>query len=173
MAAVVMRRRAGVKPSLAAAAWAIGTVSVAGCAVAWVLAVHNRDVLHLSADYGPDRFLVAYSVVGAVVAARRPHHPIGWLLLGIGLVEASRGLAGEYALHALTGSARPGSGVWAAWYVNWSLGLLFPCGLLMFLLLLFPQRPTADRALVEGSLARCRGERQRGENSVNPPVAPG
>jgi hypothetical protein len=28
--------------------------------------------------------------------------------------------------------------VWAAWYVNWSLTLLFPGGLLTFLLLLFP-----------------------------------
>jgi len=63
---------------------------------------------------------------------------VGWLLLGIGLVTACRGVAGEYALHALAGSARPASGVWAAWFVNWSLTLLFPSGVLAFLLLLFP-----------------------------------
>jgi hypothetical protein len=53
-------------------------------------------------------------------------------------VTACRGLAGEYALYALSGSSRPASGVWAAWFVNWSLPLLFPAGLLMFVLLLFP-----------------------------------
>jgi two-component system NarL family sensor kinase len=81
----------------------------------------------------PDRFLVAYAVVGALLASRRPVNPIGWLLLGIGLVSAARGLAGEYALHTLAGQARPASGVWAVWFVNWVLALLFPSGILMFL----------------------------------------
>jgi hypothetical protein len=138
MAAVVMRRRAGVKPSLTAVAWAIGTVSVAGFALAWILAVGNRDLLSLSADFGPDRFLVAYAVAGTVLASRRPSNPTGWLLLGIGLVVSARALTGQYALHALAGSSRPAAGVWAAWFVGWSLTLLFPGGLLTFLLLLFP-----------------------------------
>jgi len=67
-------------------------------------------------------------------------------LLGTGLVTACRALAGEYALYALAGSARPASGVWAAWFVNWSLTLLFPGGLVTFLLLLFPNgRPVTAR----------------------------
>jgi hypothetical protein len=142
MTAVVIRHRVGPKrspkPSLAVVAWAVAAVSVAGFVAAWVLAVGNRDVLHVSSDFGPDRFLVAYAIVGAVVASRRPANPIGWFLLSIGLVEACRGVAGEYALHALVGSARPASGVWAAWFINWSLTLLFPAGLITFLLLLFP-----------------------------------
>ena len=132
------RHRPGAKPGLAAFSWAVAAVSVAGFAGAWILAVRNRDVLHIGADSGPDRFLVAFAVVGAVVASRRSANPVGWLLLGIGVVTAARGLAGEYALYALAGSSRPASAVWAAWFVSWSLSLLFPGGLLTFLLLLFP-----------------------------------
>ena len=146
MTAAVIRHRVGSKrsskrspkPSLAVVAWAVAVVSVAGFAAAWFLTVRNRDALDVTSDFGPDRFLVAYAVVGAVLASRRPANPVGWLLLGIGLVVACRALAGEVALHALAGSARPASGVWGAWFIYWSLSLLFPGGLLTFLLLLFP-----------------------------------
>jgi len=130
--------RAGVQPRLAVLAWAVAVLSLAGFAAAWVLAATGHDPFDISANSSPDRFLVAYAVVGAVLASRRPTNPIGWLLLGIGLVSAARGLAGEYALHALAGHSRPASGVWAVWFVNWALALLFPSGVLMFLLLLFP-----------------------------------
>ena len=90
--------------------------------------------------------MVAYPVVGAVLASRRRSNPIGWFLLGVGVVTAARALAGEYALHALAGPSRPLLGVWAAWFVGWSLTLLFPGGLLTFLLLLFPDgRPLTAR----------------------------
>jgi hypothetical protein len=130
--------RVRVKPRLAVLAWAVAVVSLAGFAAAWVLAAANQDLFSISANYSPDRFLVAYAVVGVVLASRRPANPIGWLLLGLGLESAARGLAGEYAVHALAGHARPASGVWAVWFVNWALTLLFPSGVLMFLLLLFP-----------------------------------
>ncbi|MGH3255814.1 MAG: hypothetical protein ACRDOU_10475 [Streptosporangiaceae bacterium] len=134
------------KPRIAVLAWAVAAVSVAGFIAAWVLAARNRNLLGLSANFGPDRFLVAYAVVGGVVASRRSSNPIGWFLLGTGLVTACRALAGEYALYALAGSARPASGVWAAWFVNWSLTLLFPGGLVTFLLLQFPNgRPVSAR----------------------------
>jgi hypothetical protein len=146
MAAVIGRDRASGQPWLAALAWLTGAVSVAGCVAAWVLAARNRDLFDISTGFSPDRFLAAYALVGAVVASRRPANPIGWFLLGIGLVIACRAAAGEYALHALAGSSRPSSGLWAAWFVSWSLPLVFPCGLLMFLLLLFPNgRPIAPR----------------------------
>ncbi len=146
MTAVAGTRRAGMKPHLAAVAWAVAVVSLAGFAVAWVLAARNRDLADISADFGADRFLVAYAVVGAVVASRRPSNPIGWFLLGTGLVTACRGLAGEYARYALAGPSRPAAAVWAAWFVSWSLTLLFPGGLLTFLLLLFPNgRPLTAR----------------------------
>ncbi len=138
MTAVADGHRVSVKPRLAVLAWSVGAVSVAGFAATWVLAAGNRDLFDLSAVFGPDRFMVAYAVIGAILASRRPANPIGWLLLGIGLACAARALAGQYALHALSAASHPASAVWAAWYVNWALTLLFPGGLLMFLLLLFP-----------------------------------
>ena len=146
MTAVVGSDRASARPRLAALAWAVAAVSVAGFVAAWVLAARNRDLGDLSSGFGPDQFLVTYAVAGAVVASRRPANPIGWLLLGIGLLTACRALAGEYALYALAGSARPATGVWALWFISWSLPLMFPSGLLTFLLLLFPDgRPLAPR----------------------------
>jgi hypothetical protein len=60
-------------------------------------------------------------------------------------VTALRGLAGEYTRYALAGPSHA-SAVWAAWYVNWSLIVLFPDGLLTLLLLLFPDgRPLTRR----------------------------
>ena len=146
MTAVAARRWVGAKPPLTALVWSIAAVSLAGFVVAWILAAHNRDLLHVAADAGPDRFLVAYPVVGAVLASRRRSNPIGWLLLGMGLVEAARSLGGEYALDALAGASRPTAGVWAAWFTHWSLTLVFPTGLLLFVLLLFPDgRPLTTR----------------------------
>jgi hypothetical protein len=133
------------KPILTVVAWSAGAVSLAGFAAAWVLAARNGDLFDVSAEFGPDRFMIACAVAGTVLASRRPANPIGWFLLGLGLVEAARGLAGEYARHALTGPSHADA-VWAVWFVNWSLILLFPAGLLTFLLLLFPDgRPLTRR----------------------------
>src|ERR1700683_2756958 len=75
MTGVVGSDRAAVKPRLAVLAWAVAAVSVAGFTPAWVLAARSRDLLGLSANFGPDRFLVAYAVVGGVVASRRSSKP--------------------------------------------------------------------------------------------------
>jgi hypothetical protein len=141
MTVVCGGERVGVKALPTALAWSVAAMSMAAFAAAWVLAAGNRDLLDVTAGFGPDRFMVGYPVVGAVLALRRRSNPIGWLLLGVGLVTAARALAGEYARHALAGPSHPSypaAGVWAAWFVGWSLTLLFPGGLLTFLLLLFP-----------------------------------
>jgi hypothetical protein len=137
------------KPILTVVAWSAGAVSLAAFAAAWVLAARGGDLSDIAAEFGPDRFMIAYTVAGAFLAARRRSNPVGWLLLGIGLVEAVRGLAGEYVRHSLAGSphgAPPGGAIWAAWFVNWSFVVLFPTGLLTFMLLLFPDgRPLTRR----------------------------
>ncbi len=77
-----------------------------------------------------------YAVVGALVAARQPRNPIGWLFCAIALSEQTRSLASGYARAALV--ANPGAwpdGVEAvlvarlAAYLPFTLGLL---GLLLF-----------------------------------------
>ena len=136
------------KRAVTALAWFAGALSLACFAAAWMLAARNHDLADLSSEFGPDRFFAAYAAAGTLLASRRRSNPVGWLLLGLGLVTALRGLAGEYARYALAGPHHPGhpGGVWAAWYVGWSLIVLFPAGLLTYLLLLFPDgRPLTRR----------------------------
>jgi hypothetical protein len=81
--------------------------------------------------------MVSAATVGAVVASRRPHHPVGWLLLALGLTVAGNGVIYGYTNYGLL--ARPGS-LPAADYVaaisNGSILLLAAC--LGFILLLTP-----------------------------------
>ena len=126
-----------------------------------MLAVRNRDLSDLDAQFGPDRFMVAYAVAGTVLASRQRSNPVGWILLGIGLIAALRGAAGQYALYALARPHHPGhpGGVWAAWYVAWALIVLFPDGLLAFLLLLFPDGRLLSRRWRASHLERGRAGR--------------
>jgi hypothetical protein len=50
---------------------------------------------------------VSSAAVGAVLASRRPRHPVGWLLLGVGLAVAMSLLVEWYAKYGLL--VRPGS----------------------------------------------------------------
>jgi hypothetical protein len=88
--------------------------------------------------------VLAFALVGALIASRLPANPIGWICLTIGLVMMLGGAAEEYSVYALatrTGSL-PG-GEYAAWLGNWAwipaVGLMGT-----FTILLFPtgQVPT-------------------------------
>ena len=50
---------------------------------------------------------VSAATVGALVASRRPAHPVGWLLLGLGLLVVGNGVATGYVGYGLL--ARPGA----------------------------------------------------------------
>jgi hypothetical protein len=50
---------------------------------------------------------VSAATVGAVLASRRPRHPVGWLLLALGLLAAAHGVASGYANYGLL--AQPGA----------------------------------------------------------------
>jgi hypothetical protein len=95
-------------------------------------------------DYWVENTMVAvvFSTVGAVVASRRPEHPVGWLFCVVGLVGGVRHLGAEYATYALPMSheSLAGGAAAAAWISSWLwvphvglmvfLGLVFPSGLL-------------------------------------------
>jgi hypothetical protein len=51
--------------------------------------------------------VVSAAIVGALVASRRPGHPVGWLLLGVGLAVATNALVEPYVKYGLV--VRPGS----------------------------------------------------------------
>jgi hypothetical protein len=94
-------------------------------------------------------FAVTAATVGAVIALRRPHNPVGWLFLAAGLGYAVAAFAYEYAVYAVL--THPGSvlGPEAAWVANWiwppALGalacmvLIFPNGRLLYGRLLSPR----------------------------------
>jgi hypothetical protein len=82
--------------------------------------------------------LVTLSTVGALVASRRPEHPIGWLWSAAGLVSSAAVFANQYSVYVLL--AKPGvlaGGLVTAWLNEWlpvsSFGLAF-----VFVPLLFP-----------------------------------
>ena len=81
--------------------------------------------------------LLVAAAVGARVAARRPEHPVGWLLCGIGLFNGIYFFALGWARLALIGD--PGSlpaGELMAWISNQANDLQWP--LFIFTVLLFP-----------------------------------
>jgi signal transduction histidine kinase len=72
--------------------------------------------------------------VGALIASRRPRHPIGWLMLAIGLVSATGGVLDESARQFYAPRPELGAALWLAGSALSRLVLL----LIGILLLLFP-----------------------------------
>ncbi len=75
-------------------AWAVWGVVVAGfVAVLWMdgklRGIGRPDLVSISGDAVPYLLAMASAAtVGAVLAGRRPRHPVGWLLLGIAAFRA-------------------------------------------------------------------------------------
>ena len=88
---------------------------------------------------GEDAILaVVLSTVGALIAVRRPHNPVGWLFVAAGLVFAVTAFTNEYKVYAvLTQSGAVALGPEAAWISNWSWPIYL--GVAAWLLLLFPE----------------------------------
>jgi hypothetical protein len=63
------------------------------------------------------------AAAGAVLAGRRPRHPVGWLLLALGLAETASGVADGYARYGLV--ARPGALPGAHWVAIYSPATLY------------------------------------------------
>jgi len=123
-----------------------------------VLVVANRAHLHALADLDIEDIVVPLSLgaVGSLVASRQPRNVIGWLFLFIAIISALQGVADQYARFAyVTHPGSPGA-IWALWLDSWIVSLVFPCGALALLLLLFPDghlpsrrwRPVAVSAVI-------------------------
>jgi hypothetical protein len=96
------------------AAWALWALTLLGLAIiAWLDQLSRQagrpDLaqLTLNAFIGPVLAAVSATTVGAVLASRRPRHPVGWLLLALGLSLAWGGVVPAYAAYGLL--ARPGA----------------------------------------------------------------
>jgi hypothetical protein len=80
---------------------------------------------------------VSAATVGAVLASRRPRHPVGWLLLAVGLSEQLTNLTTDYVHYGVMG--RPG-GLPAASYLSGfvSSGIILMVACIGFVALLTP-----------------------------------
>jgi hypothetical protein len=118
--------RAGSQPAsrtaLIRAPWAILLVVVAQVPVKLWLFASYLGRLPLDERIPEVLFVtlpVPFAAVGALIAARRPGHRIGWLLLVGALAISTAQLAWSYVAHGLdTGSPLPGAAV-IGWVGNW------------------------------------------------------
>jgi hypothetical protein len=119
-------------------AWALWLLVLLGMAMGFWL----EDLLRqagwadpLDTAVGPTVAAVSAATVGAVLAARRPRHPVGWLLLAFALFLAANGVAGGYAPYGL--QVRPGAlpaATWVAMYYPATALAAFAClGLVLLL----------------------------------------
>lgn len=96
------------------AAWAIPVAClaavVAGVLVTTAVGAAETGYLVVDAVVG-----VTYPVVGALIVARRPRNPVGWMFAAAGAGLSAQALAGGVAV------ALPGTpiGAFAAWTMNW------------------------------------------------------
>ncbi|HYY82308.1 MAG TPA: hypothetical protein VFD04_24450, partial [Actinomycetes bacterium] len=124
-------------------AWGLWALAVLGLAtVPWFDHLLRRagrpDLAQLDASTIPYLLaIVVAATVGAVLAGRRPRHPVGWLLLALGLSVTASGIADGYARYGLV--ARPGALPAARWVAVYSPATLFlALAAVGFVLLLTP-----------------------------------
>jgi hypothetical protein len=116
-------------------AWFVCALSVASALSGLVFLYMNGNFASVLKDEGVDAVAaVAFPIVGAIIAARRPRNPIGWIFCFTGLSLGIAIFAAEYAVYALV--TEPGAlpvGVLAAWLGTWTwvpgivLGPTFSC----------------------------------------------
>ena len=123
-------------------AWALWALAILGLLVtAWLdhlLRQAGRpDLAQETAGVEPVLVVLSATTVGAVLASRRPTHPVGWLLLALGLFMAAAIVAQAYADYGF--QARPGAlpaASYVALYGPATLGAMLGC--IGFTLLLTP-----------------------------------
>ena len=99
---------------LAGLAWGLWALAMLGLAVVpWMDRLMIRAgrsdlaVLVPGNIVGPVLAVLSAATVGAVLASRRPRHPVGWLLLGFALSLTASGVITSYVTYGLL--ARPGA----------------------------------------------------------------
>ena len=105
-------------------AWGSFGLSALLCAATVPLLVLAWDVPMLPTEFGTKGYGVVWSItvaaVGALLAARRPSNPIGWIFCTLGVLAGVSAFATEFARWALLDqSGLPPGGLHAAWLVEW------------------------------------------------------
>jgi hypothetical protein len=122
-------------------AWSLFGLSALLLAVAFLLNLGRPQYPDLLATTGELLLglviLLSFGWFGALIVARRPSQPIGWILCALAATLALTFFANEYAIYGLIThpGAVPGAAA-LAWFTTWAITI--PLGLLAALLLLFP-----------------------------------
>jgi hypothetical protein len=120
-------------------AWSIWALSIALVGLGLLFHIWNRSQpnVPIFGHWVESMLLgVGFPTVGAIIASRRSHNPIGWLLCAVGLVFGVALFASEYAIYSLlvaSGSLPAGEAV-ALGNPLWVLGF----NLIVLMLILFP-----------------------------------
>ena len=126
--------------TVAPLAWSLCALAVALTALSLLLFIlnlsHPRTYVY---DYWLDNTLgtLSYAPIGALIAARRPANPVGWLLCLWGVALSVGHFGAQYAIYTLL--AQPDSlpaGEVLAWIASWILPVII--GIQVFAFLLFP-----------------------------------
>jgi hypothetical protein len=132
--------RAKTKPARLVA-WSLWAVSVVLISAALIIPLVTNPAAfadNLLVNLLGTPALLAYATIGAIIAARRPANPIGWIFSATALLVAIGAFAEEYARYSLL--VRPGAlpgGPAMAWLTAWIQNLGFFL-MFTFLLLFFP-----------------------------------
>jgi hypothetical protein len=133
-------------------AWSLGALSGAmfvGSVALWVLARST----HVPSSWGANLtvagllgevLFLAFPLVGALIASKHPHNPIGWIMLADGLLWMLRDMFTYYSVY---GVAKPGSVPFPVGLAGVNHWLWVPAGGLLgtYLLLLFPDGKLPSR----------------------------
>jgi hypothetical protein len=118
------------------AAWALWALAILGmAATVWLHQLLVQADHPMTLDPLLVVAMVSAATVGAVLASRRPRHPVGWLLLGFAVLLDATGIAAAYGPYGLLArpGALPAAGFVAALYPPFALASLACLALVLLL----------------------------------------
>jgi hypothetical protein len=131
-------RRAG-----SVAAWTVGGLAIAATIAGIVLNAATNAPLDAYSFPDPG-IALAFPLVGALIASRRPENSVGWVMLAAGAGSALTVASGAYAYAAqITFPGLPGE-AWAGWLQNWVWSIPFVL-IASVLLVVFPDGRVPSR----------------------------
>jgi two-component system, NarL family, sensor kinase len=123
--------------------WSIAVCSVlllvAGLVISILALIGSRQGVTFSHQFFTPVLTITYCMVGALVASRHPHNPIGWIFCAVGFLSALNMLSAGYILYdqlVFRTETLPGAEFlhWLSTWI-WIPSVLLP---VTFVLLLFP-----------------------------------
>jgi hypothetical protein len=117
-------------------AWTLWALAMLGMAAAvWLYQLLVQAGRPMTVDPLLVVAMVSAATVGAVLASRRPTHPVGWLLLAFAVLLDATGVAAAYGPYGLLArpGALPAAGVVAAYYPPFAVAALACLALVLLL----------------------------------------